>query len=141
MREKVKKFKLFEDNSTEFLTNDDVKDYFIELLDNGYTIQFFGRVSHYNGKYFFTMRKDVPDESFGFVEDGNVYGFTDLDKIEEELNIFKILKEAKDRLESIGYKIAFEFEFNIAISTQFNITGHMKHISNTNSLDDELNDM
>lgn len=129
MREKVKKFKLFEDNSTEFLTNDDVKDYFIELLDNGYTIQFFGRVSHYNGKYFFTMRKDVPDESFGFVEDGNVYGFTDLDKIEEELNIFKILKESKDRLEAIGYKIAFEFEFNIAISTQFNITGHMKHSS------------
>jgi hypothetical protein len=129
VREKVKKFKLFEDNSTKFLTNDDVKDYFIELIDNGYEIQFFGRISHYNGKYFFTMRKEVSDESFGFVEDDNVYGFTDLDKIEEELNIFKILKESKDRLEAIGYKIAFEFEFNIAISTQFNITGHMKHSS------------
>ena len=38
-----------------------------------------------------------------------------------------IMEESKSRLESMGYTIGFEFEFNFSITSQLNIVCHMQH--------------
>ncbi len=124
----LKNFKLFESDKPEYLTNDDVKDYFIELIDSGHEIKFYGGVSHYNGKYFFELKKSLTEDlSLGFINKGDAYGYTNLKRIEEELDIFKILEESKNRLEALGYIIGFEFELNFSTTAYVNVVCHMKH--------------
>ena len=84
------------------------------------------------------MKKEIPEESLGYIDMGHAYGYTNIQKIKEELNIFDILEESKNRLQSLGYIIGFDFEFNFSITSYINIVGHMKH---SNIDDDELNDL
>ena len=130
---KISSFKTFESsNSSDYIDNSFIKDIFIELLDNEYKME-----SYYNneselGKYFFEFKKELPESDLNYIEDDALYGYTNIDIIKNEINnAFIIIEESKSRLESMGYSIAFEFEFNFTISSQISIVCHMQH-SNLN---------
>lgn len=130
---KISSFKTFESsNSSDYIDNSFIKDIFIELLDNEYKME-----SYYNneselGKYFFEFKKELSESDLNYIEDDALYGYTNIDIIKNEINnAFIIIEESKSRLESMGYSIAFEFEFNFTISSQISIVCHMQH-SNLN---------
>lgn len=130
---KISSFKTFESsNSSDYIDNSFIKDIFIELLDNEYKME-----SYYNneselGKYFFEFKKELSESDLNYIEDDSLYGYTNIDIIKNEINnAFIIIEESKSRLESMGYSIAFEFEFNFTISSQISIVCHMQH-SNLN---------
>jgi hypothetical protein len=52
VKQRLKSFKTFESNS-EFLSEDDIKDIFADLLDKGYNITFYDSRS---GKYYFDLK-------------------------------------------------------------------------------------
>ena len=112
-----------------FIQKEDIKDYFLELLDSGFTIKHTPIYS--DGKYFFEFKKELSDDSVGFIGIGDyVYGVTNLSFIKNEFdNIIDILDESKDRLTSSGYIIAFEIECNFLASSMISIVCHMQHES------------
>ena len=123
---KLKKFKLFESNN--YLSESDVEDIFIEIIDEGFDIKFFDTASH--GSYFFEFRKDLEESILDPIDVGSAYGITNINEISNQINFLKTLDDIKKRLESIGYKIGFEFEFNFGLTPMLYFVCHMQYSTN-----------
>lgn len=110
-------FKQFNESNLNFMSEDDVKDIFIDIIDEGFDVEFF-RVDpntncEYSGKYFFEFRKNLSNESLGYIDVGNVTGYTNLSNMKSQLDIFDILIDIKTRLNSLGYTISFGYESSL----------------------------
>jgi hypothetical protein len=88
------------------LTKSDIEDIFIEFTDNGFEIVYYS-------KYFFELIKKFDTNKFDLINHEYCYGFTNLENIKRELDIFETLGEVKDRFNGRGFLIGFEFELNI----------------------------
>ncbi len=139
MVKKVSNFKQFnESNDSVKLTKEDIEEIFIDLIDEGYLFQFYNtsawrysaNVSDlYPTNYYFDFRKQYIRQ-FDFNLNTSKYGCQDLDSMGKEIQkILDILKNAKQRLNSMGYDIGFEPEFAFSEDTLFCITCHMSHRS------------
>lgn len=122
---KVSNFKQFNE-SVKFITKDDIEEIFIDLIDDGYQFNFY---SEHMGIYYFDFRKNFT-EGFDFNLNTSKYGCQDLDSMGKEIQkVLSILKDSKQRLNSMGYDIGFEPEFAFSEDTLFCITCHMSHKS------------
>ena len=131
MVKKVSNFKQFnESNESTKLTKDDIEEIFIDLIDDGYLFQFYSKVSDlYPTNYYFDFRKQYIRQ-FDFNLNTSKYGCQDLDSMGNEVQkVLEVLKNAKQRLNSMGYDIGFEPEFSFSEDTLFCITCHMSHKS------------
>lgn len=118
-------FKTFE-SKVEPLTVEDINEIFIEVLDLGYISKFYDAKF---GKYYFDLKKESQN-SFGWIDAGNAWGCTDLLAMSKEMtNLFSLLDDIKERLNSMGYTIGFEPEFSFAESSMFSIVCHIQHSS------------
>lgn len=126
MKQRLKSFKTFESNS-EFLSEDDIKDIFADLLDNGYNINFYDSKF---GKYYFDLKLE-DNSGFEYIEDNdNVWGCTDLNSMSRALtSLLEILDEAKQRLNSMGYLAGFDPEFSFGETSHFSVSCHIAHSS------------
>lgn len=126
MKQRLKSFKTFESKS-EFISEDDIKDIFVDLLDKEYTITFYDNKF---GKYYFDLKLE-DNSGFEYIEDSdNVWGCTDLNSISRELtSLFEILDDAKQRLNSMGYLVGFEPEFSFSETSHFSVSCHIAHSS------------
>jgi hypothetical protein len=123
---RIKNFKLFE-NKQGFIDENYIKDLFIELLDNGFN---YTSYNHRNimGKYFFEFKKYFTESELDYVDNNHVYGYSNLDKIKEEINSsIEVIKESRERLLTMGYTLAFELEFNFSTTAMITIVCHMHH--------------
>lgn len=130
MVKKVSNFKQFnESNESTKLTKDDIEEIFIDLIDDGYLFQFYNKVSDLYPNYYFDFRKQYIRQ-FDFNLNTSKYGCQDLDSMGKEIQkVLSILKDSKQRLNSMGYDIGFEPEFAFSEDTLFCITCHMSHKS------------
>ena len=121
-----KDFKTFESNS-EFISEDDIKDIFADLLDKGYEITFYDSKF---GKYYFDLKLE-DNSGFEYLEDNdNVWGCTDLNSMSRELtSVLEILDDAKQRLNSMEYLAGFEPEFSFGGTSFLSISCHIAHSS------------
>ena len=119
----------FESQEQKFLTINDILDIFVELTDLGFNPKTYDVAREKYGIYFIEFRKIMSEKSFGFINKGSAYGLTDLNAIKKELNIFEILEDAKHRIESMGYTIGFDMEFNFNSIVDLSITAHIQHSS------------
>ena len=118
-------FKTFE-SKVEPLTVEDINEIFIEVLDLGYISKFYDAKF---GKYYFDLKKESQN-SFGWIDAGNTWGCTDLIAMSKEMtNLFSLLDDIKERLNSMGYTVGFEPEFSFAESSMFSIVCHIQHSS------------
>ena len=118
-------FKTFE-SKVEYLTVEDINEIFIEVLDLGYISKFYDAKF---GKYYFDLKKESQN-SFGWIDAGNAWGCTDLQAMSKEMtNLFSLLDDIKERLNSMGYTVGFEPEFSFAESSMFSIVCHIQHSS------------
>ncbi len=118
-------FKTFE-SKVEYLTVEDINEIFIEVLDLGYISKFYDAKF---GKYYFDLKKESQN-SFGWIDAGNTWGCTDLLAMSKEMtNLFSLLDDIKERLNSMGYTVGFEPEFSFAESSMFSIVCHIQHSS------------
>jgi len=126
VKQRLKSFKTFESKS-EFISEDDIKDIFVDLLDKEYTITFYDNKF---GKYYFDLKLE-DNSGFEYIEDSdNVWGCTDLNSISRELtSLFEILDDAKQRLNSMGYLVGFEPEFSFSETSHFSVSCHIAHSS------------
>lgn len=126
MKQRLKSFKTFESKS-EFISEDDIKDIFVDLLDKEYTITFYDNKF---GKYYFDLKLE-DNSGFEYIQDSdNVWGCTDLNSMSRELtSLFEILEDAKQRLNSMGYIVGFEPEFSFSESSHFSVSCHIAHSS------------
>lgn len=125
---------MFESEKNEFLSKDEISDIFLELTDLGYSLDFF---TEHPGIYFFELVKQLGKDSLGYIDtcrskvgDNWVYGYTNLEFIKNEFNkIFDLLSECKEKLNSMGYLIGFEFENDITSVSdrEIKIICHMAH--------------
>ena len=119
---RVKNFKQFESKVSIELTQDDIKDIFIDLIDARFQIKFLNSNS-------FELRRDrheIPDEEFGWIDEDGAWGVTDFDAIGNQLNLIQdCVKEAKSRMEAAGYKIGFDLNFNFTQPSIMYIGCHM----------------
>lgn len=119
-------FKTFE-SKVEYLTVEDINEIFIEVLDLGYANPTFYDAKF--GKYYFDLKKESQN-SFGWIDAGNAWGCTDLQAMSKEMtNLFSLLDDIKERLNSMGYTVGFEPEFSFAESSMFSIVCHIQHSS------------
>lgn len=125
----IKSFRLFESTETSYISFDDIKDIFIDIIHKDYQINFYDVAEQKNGKYFFEFKKSPSEDRLGYFSNGSAYGYSNLSKIKEEIDVFDILDDCKHRLNSMGYIIGFEFEFNISTSVGLAIVCHLKHNS------------
>ena len=138
MVKKVSNFQQFnESNYSTKLTKEDIEEIFIDLIDDGYLFQFYSKVSDlYPTNYYFDFRKQYIRQ-FDFNLNTSKYGCQDLDSMGNEVQkVLEVLKNAKQRLNSMGYDIGFEPEFSFSEDTLFCITCHMAH-STVKDEDDE----
>jgi hypothetical protein len=126
VKQRLKSFKTFESNS-EFISEDDIKDIFADLLDKGYNITFYDSKF---GKYYFDLKLE-DNSGFEYIHDSdNVWGCTDLNSMSRELtSLLEILDDAKQRLESMGYLAGFEPEFSFGETSHFSVACHIAHSS------------
>lgn len=118
-------FKTFE-SKVEYLTVEDINEIFIEVLDLGYISKFYDAKF---GKYYFDLKKESQN-SFGWINAGNTWGCTDLQAMSKEMtDLFSILDDIKERLNSMEYTVGFEPEFSFAESSMFSIVCHIQHSS------------
>lgn len=118
-------FKTFE-SKVEYLSVEDINEIFIEVLDLGYVIKFYDTGG---GKYYFDLKKESQN-SFGWIDAGNTWGCTDLQAMSKEMtDLFSILDDIKERLNSMEYTVGFEPEFSFAESSMFSIVCHIQHSS------------
>lgn len=118
-------FKTFE-SKVEYLTVEDINEIFIEVLDLGYISKFYDAKF---GKYYFDLKKESQN-SFGWINAGNTWGCTDLQSMSKEMtDLFSILDDIKERLNSMEYTVGFEPEFSFAESSMFSIVCHIQHSS------------
>ena len=143
------KFKTFESNEeTEFITQLDIKELFIELMDEGFEIIFYeNKDETLSGIYFFEFTKKSSEGSYGHIDKNYAYGLTDILSIKKQFNFFDILDEVKERLNSMSYTIGFEMYFTLNTNLDFKIVCHLQHskwddISSTGEgdYDDQLED-
>jgi hypothetical protein len=130
VKQRLKSFKTFESDINKvgnFLSEDDIKDIFIDLLDKEYTITFYDSKF---GKYYFDLKLE-DNSGFEYIEDNdNVWGCTDLNSMSRELtSLFEILDDAKQRLNSMGYLVGFEPEFSFSETSHFSVSCHIAHSS------------
>lgn len=119
----IKKFEYY----SEYLTLDDIKDIFIDLLDDDYEIQFYDN-KHPIGKYYFDFKKNYGEEYFNYIELGSVYGNFNLERIKKEIdNAFNILENSKLKINDMGYTIAYEMEFAFSAGSFISLTCHVQH--------------
>ncbi len=131
MVKKVSNFQQFnESNYSTKLTKEDIEEIFIDLIDDGYLFQFYSKVSDlYPTNYYFDFRKQYIRQ-FDFNLNTSKYGCQDLDSMGNEVQkVLEVLKNAKQRLNSMGFDIGFEPEFSFSEDTLFCITCHMSHSS------------
>lgn len=126
----LKKFKTFESDINKvgnFLSEDDIKDIFADLLDNGYEITFYDSKF---GKYYFDLKLE-DNSGFEYIEDNdNVWGCTDLNSMSRALtSLLEILDDAKQRLNSMGYLAGFDPEFSFCETSHFSVSCHIAHSS------------
>lgn len=134
----LKKFKQFE-SKEEFISQDDIKDIFVDIIDKGFVIKFYTENDSNDskgGSQFFDLRKNPSKSGLGYFEKRDAYGYSDLSKIKSEFDVFDILEDIKNRLNSMGYIIGFEFEFNLSDGAYLIIVCHMQH----STLDDTHSD-
>ena len=126
MKQRLKSFKTFESKS-EFISEDDIKDIFADLLDKGYNITFYDSKF---GKYYFDLKLE-DNSGFEYIHDsGNVWGCTDLNSMSRELtSLLEILDDGKQRLESMEYLAGFEPEFSFGETSHFSVSCHISHSS------------
>ena len=126
MKQRLKSFKTFESNS-EFISEDDIKDIFADLLDKGYNITFYDSKF---GKYYFDLKLE-DNSGFEYIQDSdNVWGCTDLNSISRELtSLLEILDDAKQRLNSMEYLVGFDPEFSFGETSYFSVSCHIAHSS------------
>ena len=118
-------FKTFE-SKIEYLTVEDINEIFIEVLDLGYISKFYDAKF---GRYYFDLKKETQN-SFGWIDAGNAWGCTDLQAMSKEMiNLFSLLDDIKERLNSMSYTVGFEPEFSFAESSMFSIVCHIQHYS------------
>ena len=118
-------FKTFE-SKVEYLSVEDINEIFIEVLDLGYVIKFYDANF---GKYYFDLKKES-QKSFGWIDAGNAWGCTDLQSMSKEMtDLFLLLDDTKERLNSMGYTVGFEPEFSFAESSMFSVVCHIQHSS------------
>jgi hypothetical protein len=118
-------FKTFE-SKVESLTVEDINEIFIEVLDLGYISKFYDAKF---GKYYFDLKKETQN-SFGWIDAGSAWGCTDLLAMSKEMtNLFSLLDDIKERLNSMGYTVGFEPEFSFAESSMFSVVCHIQHSS------------
>lgn len=123
----ITSFKKFESNEN-YIDYDEIKYIFIELIDHGYEMGKYVENMENIGKYFFEFKKKFSDESFDYVDNEHVYGYSDLDGIKSEIEKSLLsLDDARHKLNKLGYTIAFEFEFNFAMSAMITLVCHMHH--------------
>lgn len=127
---RLSKFKAFESNELQYLSKDDIEEIFLDLIDDGYQFNFYSKVTTlYPTSYYFDFRKKF-NESFDFNTDTLRYGCQDLDSMSKEVQkVLSLLKDVKERINSMGYDIGFEPEFSFSEDTVFCITCHMSHKS------------
>jgi len=127
-------FKTFE-SKEEHLSVEDINEIFIEVFDLGYVAKFYNKDSR-NGIYYFDLKKE-PQRSFGWMTAGHSWGCTDMKAMSKEMSdLFSLLDDIKERLNSMGYTIGFEPEFSFAESSMFSIVCHMQHSSQDEEEDD-----
>jgi hypothetical protein len=126
VKQRLKSFKTFESNS-EFISEDDIKDIFADLLDKGYNITFYDSKF---GKYYFDLKLE-DNSGFEYIHDSdNVWGCTDLNSMSRELtSLLEILDDGKQRLESMEYLAGFEPEFSFGETSHFSVSCHIAHSS------------
>lgn len=126
MKQRLKSFKTFESNS-EFISEDDIKDIFADLLDKGYNITFYDSKF---GKYYFDLKLE-DNSGFEYIEDSdNVWGCTDLNSMSREItSLLEILDDAKQRLNSMEYLAGFDPEFSFGETSYFSVSCHIAHSS------------
>ena len=126
MNQRLKTFKTFESNS-EFISEDDIKDIFADLLDKGYEITFYDSKF---GKYYFDLKLE-DNSGFEYIQDSdNVWGCTDLNSMSRELtSLLEILDDAKQRLNSMEYLVGFDPEFSFGETSYFSVSCHIAHSS------------
>jgi hypothetical protein len=136
---RLSKFKTFE-SKVEYLSTEDIKEIFIEVFDLGYIAKFYSNGSNTlgnYGKYHFDLKKESQN-SFGWIDAGSTWGCTDLQSMSKEMtNLFTILDDIKERLNSMSYTVGFEPEFSFAESSMFSINCHIQHSSHD---EDEVED-
>ncbi len=125
-----KDFKTFESDINKvgnFLSEDDIKDIFVDLLDKEYTITFYDSKF---GKYYFDLKLE-DNSGFEYLEDSdNVWGCTDLNSMSRALtSLLEILDDAKQRLNSMEYLAGFEPEFSFGETSFLSISCHIAHSS------------
>ena len=122
---KILDFKTFE-SKEEYLSVEDIKEIFIEVLDLGYVATLYD--AKFN-KYYFDLKKESQN-SFGWIDVGAAWGCTDLLAMSKEMtSLFSILDDIKERLNSMGYTVGLEPEFSFAESSMFSISCHIQHSS------------
>ena len=126
VKQRLKSFKTFESNS-EFISEDDIKDIFADLLDKGYNITFYDSKF---GKYYFDLKLE-DNSGFEYIEDSdNVWGCTDLNSMSREItSLLEILDDAKQRLNSMEYLAGFDPEFSFGETSHFSVSCHIAHSS------------
>lgn len=126
MNQRLKSFRTFESNS-EFISEDDIRDIFADLLDKGYEITFYDSKF---GKYYFDLKLE-DNSGFEYIQDSdNVWGCTDLNSMSRELtSLLEILDDAKQRLNSMGYLAGFDPEFSFGETSHFSVSCHIAHSS------------
>ena len=126
MKQRLKTFKTFEFNS-EFISEDDIKDIFADLLDKGYEITFYDSKF---GKYYFDLKLE-DNSGFEYIQDSdNVWGCTDLNSMSREItSLLEILDDAKQRLNSMEYLVGFDPEFSFGETSHFSVSCHIAHSS------------
>lgn len=129
-------FKAFE-SKEEHLSVEDINEIFIEVLDLGYVAKFHNKeICSRNGIYYFDLKKES-QRSFGWMTAGHSWGCTDMKAMSKEMSdLFSLLDDIKERLNSMGYTIGFEPEFSFAESSMFSIVCHMQHSSQDEEEDD-----
>lgn len=110
-------FKTFE-SKVEYLSVEDIKEIFIEVLDLGYVPTFYKSTKR---SFYFDLKKETQG-SFNWIEVDNAWGCTDLLAMSKEMtNLFSLLDDIKERLNSMGYTVGFEPEFSFAETSMFSI--------------------
>ena len=130
MKQRLKTFKTFESDINKvgnFLSEDDIKDIFADLLDNGYEITFYDSKF---GKYYFDLKLE-DNSGFEYIEDSdNVWGCTDLNSMSRSItSLLEILDDAKQRLNSMSYLVGFDPEFSFGETSHFSVSCHIAHSS------------
>jgi len=129
-------FKAFE-SKEEHLSVEDINEIFIEVFDLGYVAKFHNKeICSRTGIYYFDLKKES-QRSFGWMTAGHSWGCTDMKAMSKEMSdLFSLLDDIKERLNSMGYTIGFEPEFSFAESSMFSIVCHMQHSSQDEEEDD-----